>query len=61
MRTLKFWYNEWQHSYNMLIYWENFRDNAKRASVKMKAQAITEEYHFRCALAFEQIMRCFNV
>lgn len=62
MRTIKFWYNEWQHSYIMSEYWRKRANNfPKESRQETKAILIAWEYNERCADAFKQLMRCLNV
>jgi hypothetical protein len=56
MRSLKFWYNEWQHSFTMLKYWQKRLDRQVSHNTA-RIEGIIDEYSVRCAHAFEQIMR----
>lgn len=62
MRSFKFWYEEWQHSYVMAEYWRKHMMRRKIDSdAYYRDRFIWFEYLVRCADAFKEIMRCFNV
>lgn len=61
MRNLKFWVNEWEHSWIMQGYWLKRSLSAKPESGKEAKYALLYwEYAERCHWAFVEIMRCLD-